>query len=130
MRNPTRTPEGTKCTYCSEPAVCHDHYIPRCLGGGDGENLVPSCDRCNWSKGRQEPWYWAGAALTSGLLGGPQSAWQTRIEAVLDRSPEMLVDMLEVATRIELNRYQRAAIEMSARAEVIMALIEKAKASL
>ncbi len=44
------------CFYCGlelDPFNFHtDHFIPRCLGGGDEEeNLVPACKKCNTSKG-------------------------------------------------------------------------------
>ncbi len=40
------------CVYCGQEATTVDHVIPRRLGGNDSDdNLVPSCAKCNYSKG-------------------------------------------------------------------------------
>lgn len=46
---------GGRCYYCKQKINARngtlDHYIPRSKGGGNGNNLVPSCRKCNQSKG-------------------------------------------------------------------------------
>jgi 5-methylcytosine-specific restriction endonuclease McrA len=52
------------CYWCEreiteETGLHLDHVIPRCEGGGShSDNLVPSCMRCNLSKGGRLPWVW------------------------------------------------------------------------
>ena len=49
---------GEECFYCgaefspAEPGTW-DHKIPRSRGGGEGDNLVAACLRCNCQKGRR-----------------------------------------------------------------------------
>ncbi len=40
------------CTWCGGAADTQDHLHPRCLGGGDGDNLTDACTRCNQDRGR------------------------------------------------------------------------------
>jgi hypothetical protein len=53
---------GGCCVYCAtevrlstlgpdDRRATFDHEIPKCRGGGDGENLVLACRRCNTAKG-------------------------------------------------------------------------------
>jgi len=49
---------GDKCWYCQTKltlaTMTIDHYEPRALGGSDHiDNLRPSCQRCNVTKGKQ-----------------------------------------------------------------------------
>lgn len=43
-----------RCTYCgielTRRTVTRDHVVPRCRGGGAGDNLVPACGPCNRAK--------------------------------------------------------------------------------
>ena len=44
--------QGKRCAYCPNPADTIDHVVPLVRGGTNYEgNLVPSCRRCNSSKG-------------------------------------------------------------------------------
>ena len=52
-----------RCAYCGKPltldAVTRDHVVPRDHGGSSHEtNLVPSCLRCNGSKGNHPVLKW------------------------------------------------------------------------
>ena len=42
------------CTYCgvelTRRTVTREHVVPRCRGGGAGDNLVPACGPCNRAK--------------------------------------------------------------------------------
>lgn len=43
---------GGKCVYCGDMAEAIEHLIPKCKGGSNNiENLFPSCNKCNLSKG-------------------------------------------------------------------------------
>ena len=47
------------CFYCGRPAAVWDHIVPKYLLGEDEiENLVPSCIRCNSSKGKKSLFQW------------------------------------------------------------------------
>ncbi len=51
---------GSKCVYCGGPHEVMDHFIPLALSGsGLASNLVPSCTRCNLSKGDSMPFCWS-----------------------------------------------------------------------
>ena len=55
--------KGRRCWWCGRPAGTVDHVVPVVLGGGHGlANLVPSCARCNYSRG----------AATGNRLGPPR----------------------------------------------------------
>jgi 5-methylcytosine-specific restriction endonuclease McrA len=44
------------CVYCGASAEVVDHYMPKALGGSDGEaNLVGACTECNSRKSDQHP---------------------------------------------------------------------------
>ena len=38
---------GELCINCGEPAHDLHHVVPKCLGGGEGGNLVPLCWSCH-----------------------------------------------------------------------------------
>jgi len=62
--------KGRVCWWCGRPATTVDHVLALVLGGtSDLANLVPSCARCNYSRG---------AALGNRLRGGRRHAqtWQ------------------------------------------------------
>lgn len=47
---------GVSCFYCGGAWANFDHFIPFALGGIDHwRNLVPSCVKCNYTKGHREP---------------------------------------------------------------------------
>lgn len=47
------------CFYCGGPGGAHDHVVPHSRGGlTEIENLVPTCTRCNSSKGSKTPQEW------------------------------------------------------------------------
>jgi 5-methylcytosine-specific restriction endonuclease McrA len=44
--------KGRRCHWCGRPATTVDHVVARVLGGAhDLSNLVPSCAKCNYSRG-------------------------------------------------------------------------------
>jgi 5-methylcytosine-specific restriction endonuclease McrA len=44
--------KGRVCVWCGQPATTVDHVIPAAAGGqATLDNLVPSCARCNFSRG-------------------------------------------------------------------------------
>jgi 5-methylcytosine-specific restriction endonuclease McrA len=44
--------KGRQCWWCGRPADTVDHVRPLILGGtSELDNLVPSCRRCNFSRG-------------------------------------------------------------------------------
>ncbi len=47
--------DKARCQYCGAKANTIDHIIPRCRGGGDTwENLVASCQSCNFKKANRD----------------------------------------------------------------------------
>ena len=45
------------CRFClKNPAQLLDHFFPRSLGGGNGDNLLPSCKKCNARKSGHVFW--------------------------------------------------------------------------
>jgi len=48
------------CGYCGAPATSLDHIVPRFRSGSSNRNnLLPSCQKCNSTKGstKMEDWY-------------------------------------------------------------------------
>lgn len=53
--------KGSQCIYCGDDASHVDHQTPKARGGSDDiDNLVPSCARCNISKGMMTAEEWRG----------------------------------------------------------------------
>ena len=47
--------DKARCQYCGAKANTIDHIVPRCRGGGDTwENLVASCQSCNFKKANRD----------------------------------------------------------------------------
>jgi 5-methylcytosine-specific restriction endonuclease McrA len=62
---------GRQCWWCGRPATTVDHVLAVVLGGAtELANLVPSCARCNYSRG---------ATLGNRLRGGREyrQTWRT-----------------------------------------------------
>lgn len=52
-------PGSRPCHWCGAPATEVDHLVPVAAGGTDDlGNLVPSCQRCNRSKGKKVAAAW------------------------------------------------------------------------
>ena len=52
LRKAVFAAKGRRCWWCGNPATTVDHVVARVLGGEHSiENLVPSCARCNYSRG-------------------------------------------------------------------------------
>jgi 5-methylcytosine-specific restriction endonuclease McrA len=52
LRKAVFAAKGRLCWYCGQPAGTIDHVQPVILGGThDLANLVPACQRCNYSRG-------------------------------------------------------------------------------
>jgi len=56
-----------QCVYCGEiyelSELTLDHVRPRCLGGGDFNNVVPACLSCNQAKGSKNWLSWMRATF-------------------------------------------------------------------
>ncbi|UQN10337.1 HNH endonuclease [Deinococcus sp. QL22] len=65
---------GHRCWWCGEAlawtAIEFDHIIPVSKGGGDKENLVPSCRGCNLKKSDGPAPADAKGAITGGQMDG------------------------------------------------------------
>src|SRR5690606_35566180 len=45
------------CYWCGAPATTADHLVPLARGGtSDANNLVPSCEKCNFARQDRFPW--------------------------------------------------------------------------
>jgi hypothetical protein len=45
MKQPTT--QNDFCINCQKPATHYHHVVPKSLGGNDGTNIVPLCDKCH-----------------------------------------------------------------------------------
>lgn len=99
------TEETMECVYCKEPATDWDHLRPlvrskRPTGYiSDYKNLVPSCGRCNQSKGASDWKIWIkgaapGSPMSRGVAVEPQIEKLLRFEVWGNVKPKNLSELV------------------------------------
>jgi hypothetical protein len=107
-------PDDVRCAYCGDPSTEWDHLRPLVLGHrptgyiSEIANLVPSCGKCNQSKGNKQWRVWIVSKAKRSPIGRGLSGVEQRMSRLENyekwRTP-IQVDFVAILGRAEWEKY-------------------------